>query len=336
MSTALHGRLAHPASTQTWRPKYRTQHDDKVRPEHAALDGVTLPPSDPFWESYYPPNGWNCRCTVAQVRKTKYPTTDPAEAYARGEEALQRDTRGIFRFNPGKQGKTFPDYNPYTISRCRDCDIAQGKTNLAYIPDNDLCSACRIVRSMNCQNRAEYNRLKSDPDYHSVEYNEANGGVKAIHRGHTIHNRDTDERFFGGTLTSSDLEQLCQDLLFKWGHRAILRDEGSGSRVEQRLPSLDLDLDGVIMDIRSITGSGYYGNALMAKNKQLGNVKRKTGFEGDSVCLYFHDAVLFSQEKMINDIEWYKQNVIEMGTTQRIKHIYCVVNGANDIIKFDI
>ncbi len=90
------------------------------------------------------------------------------------------------------------------------------------------------------------------------------------------------------------------------------------------------------MDIRSITGSGYYGNALMAKNKQLGNVKRKTGFEGDSVCLYFHDAVLFSQEKMINDIEWYKQNVIEMGTTQRIKHIYCVVNGANDIIKFDI
>ncbi len=149
MSTALHGRLAHPASTQTWRPKYRTQHDDKVRPEHAALDGVTLPPSDPFWESYYPPNGWNCRCTVAQVRKTKYPTTDPAEAYARGEEALQRDTRGIFRFNPGKQGKTFPDYNPYTISRCRDCDIAQGKTNLAYIPDNDLCSACRIVRSMN-------------------------------------------------------------------------------------------------------------------------------------------------------------------------------------------
>ena len=57
--------------------QYRTQHDDKVRPEHAALDGVTLPPSDPFWESYYPPNGCNCRCTVAQVRKTKYPTRQP-------------------------------------------------------------------------------------------------------------------------------------------------------------------------------------------------------------------------------------------------------------------
>ena len=126
--------------------QYRTQHDDKVRPEHAALDGVTLPPSDPFWESYYPPNGWNCRCTVAQVRKSKYPVTDPEEARARGEEALQKDTRGIFRFNSGKQGKTFPDYNPYTISRCRDCDIAQGKVNLAFVPENELCAACRIVR----------------------------------------------------------------------------------------------------------------------------------------------------------------------------------------------
>ena len=140
--------------------QYRTQHDDKVRPEHAALDGVTLPPSDPFWESYYPPNGWNCRCTVAQVRKTKYPTTDPAEAYARGEEALQRDTRGIFRFNPGKQGKAIPDYNPYTIRRCRDCDIAQGKTNLAYIPDNDLCAACRLIRS--CQ---QTSGCKADPTF---------------------------------------------------------------------------------------------------------------------------------------------------------------------------
>ena len=51
--------------------QYRTQKDDKVRPEHAALDGVTLPPSDPFWAEFYPPNGWNCRCTVVQVRKSR-------------------------------------------------------------------------------------------------------------------------------------------------------------------------------------------------------------------------------------------------------------------------
>ena len=125
--------------------QYRTAGDGKVRPEHAALNGVTLPPSDPFWEEYYPPNGWNCRCTVVQVRKSKYPTTAHDEAMALGEEALQRDTKGIFHFNPGKEDKTVPDYNPYTIRRCRDCDIAQGKVTLAFVPDNELCSACQFL-----------------------------------------------------------------------------------------------------------------------------------------------------------------------------------------------
>lgn len=127
--------------------QYRTQKDDKVRPEHAALDGVTLPPSDPFWAEFYPPNGWNCRCTVVQVRKSKYPATSHEEAMRLGDEALQRDTKGIFRFNPGLEQKTVPDYNPYTIRRCRDCDIAKGKSNLVRLtpPDNQLCQACRLL-----------------------------------------------------------------------------------------------------------------------------------------------------------------------------------------------
>lgn len=126
--------------------QYRTQKDDKVRPEHAALDGVTLPPSDSFWEEFYPPNGWNCRCNVVQVRKSKYPATPHAEAMRLGDEALQRDSKGIFRFNPGLEQKSVPDYNPYTIRRCRDCDIAKGKNvrKLAFVPDNELCQACVI------------------------------------------------------------------------------------------------------------------------------------------------------------------------------------------------
>lgn len=127
--------------------QYRTQHDDKVRPEHASLDRVTLPPSDSFWESYYPPNGWNCRCTVVQVLKRKYEPTPHDEAMSLGEEALQTDKKGIFRFNSGKEQKTVPDYNPYTIKRCRDCDIAKGKLNLEKAPvaDNQLCEACKLV-----------------------------------------------------------------------------------------------------------------------------------------------------------------------------------------------
>lgn len=128
--------------------QYRTQRDDKVRPEHAVLDRVTLPPSDSFWEEFYPPNGWNCRCTVTQVRKSKFEATDHDEAMRLGDEALQRDSKGMFRFNPGKEEKTVPDYNPYTISKCKDCDIAKGKAKFARTtpPGNQLCAACQLLR----------------------------------------------------------------------------------------------------------------------------------------------------------------------------------------------
>lgn len=128
--------------------QYRTQRDDKVRPEHAALDRVTLPPSDSFWEEFYPPNGWNCRCTVVQVRKSKYPATNHDEAMRLGDEALQRDTKGIFRFNAGKEGKSVPDYNPYTIRKCNTCPIAKGGKSgklAAFIPDNEVCKACVLI-----------------------------------------------------------------------------------------------------------------------------------------------------------------------------------------------
>lgn len=130
--------------------QYRTQRDDRVRPEHAALDRVTLPPSDSFWEEFYPPNGWNCRCTVVQVRKSKYPATNHDEAMCLGDEALQRDTKGIFRFNAGKEGKSVPDYNPYTIRKCSTCPVAKGGKSgklAAFIPDNEVCAACKYIRS---------------------------------------------------------------------------------------------------------------------------------------------------------------------------------------------
>jgi len=125
--------------------QYRTAGDDRVRPEHAALNRVTLPFSDPFWKSYFPPNGWNCRCTAVQVRKSKYPATPREEAMKRGEEALAKDKKGMFRFNPGAEQKSVPDYNPYTISKCKNCDVAKGKIKLAKAPDTDLCQACHLI-----------------------------------------------------------------------------------------------------------------------------------------------------------------------------------------------
>lgn len=141
--------------------QYRTAGDARVRPEHAEMAGITLPPSSPFWREFFPPNGWGCRCTVAQVRKGKYSETPLEEAMERAEAATAEDLKGMFRFNPGIEQKTIPDYNPYTIRRCKDCDIAKGKLKLAKIPipDNELCEACQFIRAQKQENMSAAERI---------------------------------------------------------------------------------------------------------------------------------------------------------------------------------
>jgi SPP1 gp7 family putative phage head morphogenesis protein len=47
--------------------KYMTVADDRVRDEHQALHGIIKPIDDDFWNNYFPPNGWNCRCYTVQT-----------------------------------------------------------------------------------------------------------------------------------------------------------------------------------------------------------------------------------------------------------------------------
>lgn len=60
------GRWAQIQRTKEKRPylRYVAVMDGRTRPEHRAWHGTVLPVDDPFWRTHYPPNGWNCRCTV--------------------------------------------------------------------------------------------------------------------------------------------------------------------------------------------------------------------------------------------------------------------------------
>lgn len=99
--------------------QYRTAGDERVREDHRPLHDITLPADDPFWAEYFPPNGWNCRCTAVRVRRSKYEPSDHDKAMAAGQRATTSlDKHGhnraaIFRFNPGAQETLFPPRHPY-------------------------------------------------------------------------------------------------------------------------------------------------------------------------------------------------------------------------------
>ena len=299
--------------------QYRTANDGKVREEHALLNGTTLPPSDPFWDKYFPPNGWNCRCTVAQVRKGKYPTSDPAMAMLRGDNCTDGIKQKMFRYNPGKTMDLFPPKHPYKKAPAEAKAIIE-----------------QVVRYE--QNKALYHRLKEDSNYTDVEFDEITGGVKATHVGHAHITNEKERRFFDG-LTGYDLECECQDILFRMGHAAILRDESKEAVKGQALPSLDLEFNGQLVEIRNITEErkDNYGSALEAKNRHLKRFNAAHNSQADAVCLYFHDATFYSEERILNGINYLKGIIRnEKPIRIQIKHVYCVVNGQKELIKFEI
>lgn len=93
--------------------QYRTAGDERVREAHQRLDGVTLPPSDKFWDRYLPPNGWNCRCNVVQVLRGDYPRSDSDEVTAIGDKYTESPKMQMFRFNAGKTLTIYPEKHPY-------------------------------------------------------------------------------------------------------------------------------------------------------------------------------------------------------------------------------
>lgn len=74
--------------------QYRTAGDSRVRPQHRAWNGLIFPIDAAFWQTHYPPNGWNCRCTVraysqGDLEEKNLAVSEPVEIKTR--EVISRD-----------------------------------------------------------------------------------------------------------------------------------------------------------------------------------------------------------------------------------------------------
>lgn len=290
--------------------QYRTANDGKVRPEHAAMHGITLPPSDSFWEEFYPPNGWNCRCTVIQVRKAKHPATDHEEAMALGELATGRDSKGIFRFNPGKEGKSVPDYNPYTIRKCKSCDIAKGKLNTAkpFIPENEMCAACKLIRAQLEDNIGASRRI--------VRYNEEEWERTYISPNDNGLVATQWERIAESEASNSERQKFVKEMRMC----KVLADNGHDVEYLQGVnrpvgQTYDIRMDGIKADLKCITGgaSNIVKYAKKALTKQGGEA---VIFEFPSPDKKFFDALAEARRKYSGRMFFY---IIEENILKEVK-----------------
>lgn len=100
---------------------YRTVGDANVRPSHQLLDGVTLPLSDSFWSTWWPPNGWGCRCDIEQ--SVHAPLSDKTKIIT------PSDVPGIFKTNMARDGIVFPKDHPYYTHLPKEVTELADKSN---------------------------------------------------------------------------------------------------------------------------------------------------------------------------------------------------------------
>ncbi|MEO7958421.1 MAG: phage minor head protein [Fibrobacteria bacterium] len=109
--------------------------DTLTRPTHAVLNKKVFRADDPFWDSHYPPNGFNCRCRVRALTKDQVKARGLEVYTAEGHlsEKMVTVARGVQRpvtvfkgyglnmapdpgwsYNPGKVNwePTIPKYAP--------------------------------------------------------------------------------------------------------------------------------------------------------------------------------------------------------------------------------
>jgi len=88
--------------------EYSTVGDNRVRPAHAALDGLTLAADSNVWRKIWPPNDWLCRCTIVSGIASNASTDIEA-----GSKLKDNPINPLFEFNPGTEKLIYDNGHPY-------------------------------------------------------------------------------------------------------------------------------------------------------------------------------------------------------------------------------
>jgi SPP1 gp7 family putative phage head morphogenesis protein len=198
--------------------KYSTAGDGRVRDSHAALDGVTRPRTDSFWDTWYPPNGFNCRCNVLET-SVKNPTPVEKIAYP----LIPR----MFQTNLAKQGLVFPADHPYYAGIDKETIAA---LVAGLIPD----------RENYMRNKTYFDELSNEEYPKATKYfNKETGGFYAAHIGHNFDPRyGKTEIASARVLASKGMALLLPKEGNDAGKTPDVKDINTGKTYEIRSPQI--------------------------------------------------------------------------------------------------
>ena len=204
---------------------YQTVGDDRVRPEHQVLNGVTRPLDDSFWKKYYPPNGWGCRCDAIQVGGSARLTPEDKIVYP--------DIPKMFQTNTAIAGVVYPPEHPYWDIAAKDNTkvMAYGAAALAAVVGStgESSLAETIAASLK-----EYKAIDTKV-YEKHSFNKSNGGFIAIDKSHPKKELKHD----------LPIAEILQDT---GGHRVYI--EKVGKVKKEKYP--DYKVDGSKADLKTI------------------------------------------------------------------------------------
>lgn len=270
---------------------YQTAHDGRVRPEHAALDGVSKPKSDSFWNTYYPPNGWNCRCTTVVTHSGRI---TPDNALPPG---TIDGVPPMFRSNFAKEGMVFPPKHPYYKNDNRITDLLLDKMDTTPKVVDTTPDGNKVWES-----NASHKYSKSATEM---------ARIKREYKQNRIVAKLMADRYKDDVLLLPELSKPKEDPRYVWNFLS------KGYKHEPSVCDSLLVNKNIFYEVKS-----YEGNYGYDKMTKMMNHMMK---QADTGVLYINQDIPL--EKIKSDFQSYLKMLNKSKKEVKMDRVYAVING---------
>jgi SPP1 gp7 family putative phage head morphogenesis protein len=232
--------------------QYSTVGDRRVREAHAALDGVIKDMNDPFWATYYPPNGYNCRCSVVE-------RLDSTHAQTPDKDIVHPNVHKLFRINLAEKQLAFPPDHPY-YTGCPKHILAEALALLPYERRFEVLE--RFKNGGELLIHADY-KPKEDHDILMAVAREKAKAGRVVHIMPMIHQNDVAMRklMMGAAKGNANPDLMIDGVLFELKNPTSKKTKTIAKRITQACQQCDNTIINTVKKFDERQLKHWYDNA---------------------------------------------------------------------------